>query len=344
MKAAILKDGKIEIQDLPAPTPPGDEEARIRITAAGVCHSDLHGVRGDWAGMPSQWRSGVLGHEAIGIVEELGPGAERYVAVGDRVILGLGGLGGYWCGACEFCLGGETRHCPQAEGINGTFVEQKCLWAKALVKLPDTVGDEEAGLSCGGLTAYGAVKKLFKHHIQPGRHVAIVGAAGGLGHYAVQIATTFGYKVVGIDIGEERLKFVESLGAKLAVSADEAVEAVQQFGGVDAAIVFSASIAGFNLGLQMLRKSGLFVACGLPPTSEGNFGLDPFLWNQKGGTLTASVVGNVQEMRELVDMVAAEEVKSHSGRSGPLSDLNAILDELEEGKYLGRAVITDLGS
>ena len=344
MKAAILKDGKIEIQDLPTPTP-GNEEARIRITAAGVCHSDVHIVRGDWAGMASRFRSGVFGHEAIGIVEELGPGAELYAAVGDRVFTGFGGMGGaYWCGACEFCLGGEPRHCSQAKGLSGTFAEQFCVWAKALVKLPDTVGDEEAGLSCGGLTAYGAVKKLFKHHIQPGRHVAIIGAAGGLGHYAVQVATTFGYKVVGIDIGEERLKFVESLGAKLAVNADDAVEAVQQFGGVDAAIVFSASIAGFNLGLQVLRPSGLFVACGLPPTSEGHFGLDPFLWNQKGATLVDSVVGNVQEMRELVDMVAAGDVKSHIGRRGPLSDLDAILDELEEGKYLGRAVITDLGS
>ena len=110
MKAAILKDGKIEIQDLPTPTP-GDEEARIRITAAGVCHSDLHIVRGDWAGFPSRFRSGVFGHEGIGIVEELGPGAERHAAVGDRVLLGLGGSGGYWCGACEFCLGGEPRHC-----------------------------------------------------------------------------------------------------------------------------------------------------------------------------------------------------------------------------------------
>ena len=57
MKAAIHKDGKIEIQDLPTPTP-GDEEARIRITTAGVCHSDVHIVRGDWAGMASQRRFG----------------------------------------------------------------------------------------------------------------------------------------------------------------------------------------------------------------------------------------------------------------------------------------------
>ena len=60
------------------------------------------------------------------------------------------------------------------------------MWAKSLVKLPDNVGDLEAPLACGGLTAYGAVKKLVKHQILPGRPIAVVGAAGGLGHYAVQ--------------------------------------------------------------------------------------------------------------------------------------------------------------
>ncbi|NQZ97604.1 MAG: zinc-dependent alcohol dehydrogenase [Myxococcales bacterium] len=342
MKAARLEDGNLEIQDLPIPTP-GDEEALIRISASGVCHSDLHIVRGDWQGVP---RTGVIGHEAIGIVEALGPGAERYAEVGDRVILGLGGTGGgYWCGACEYCLRGEPRHCAQTKGIMGTFAEQFCVWAKSLVKLPDSIGDEEAPLACGGLTAYGAVKKLLKHHIQPGRTVAIIGAAGGLGHYAVQIANAFGYKVVGVDIGADRLQFVKSLGAHIAVDPDEAVDAVQREGdGVDASIVFSARMAGFDLGLKLLRRGGLFVAVGLPATSEGNLELNPFAFFLKDPTLIYSAVGNVQDMRELVDMVAAGQVKSHIGRTGALSELAAIFDELEAGKYVGRAVVTDLGS
>ncbi len=343
MKTARLEEGTLEIQDLPTPVP-GDEEALIRISSAGVCHSDLHIVRGDWVGVPT---SGVLGHEAIGVVAALGPGAERYSAVGDRVILGLGGTGGgYWCGACEYCLQGEPRHCAQTKGIMGTFAEEFCVWAKSLVKLPDSVGDEEAPLACGGLTAYGALKKLSKHNIRPGRTVAIIGAAGGLGHYAVQIAKALGYKVVGVDIGADRLKFVESLGADLACDAADAIEAVQRdFGaGVDAAIVFSARMAGFNLGLKLLRPRGLFVAVGLPATSEGNLELNPFEFFFKGPTLIYSAVGNVQDMRELVDMAAAGRVKSHIGRVGALSDLGAIFDELEAGKYVGRAVITDLGS
>src|SRR6185295_6244825 len=136
----------------------------------------------------------------------------------------------------------------------GTFSQEFCVYAKSLVKLPDDVGDEEAALACGGLTAYGAVKKLLKHHILPGRRVAVIGAAGGLGHYAVQIASAFGYKVVGVDIGAERLAFVESLGAHMVLSADDAADAVQSFGGVDACLVFSATLAGFTLGLQMLRR------------------------------------------------------------------------------------------
>ncbi|MAG29433.1 MAG: alcohol dehydrogenase [Deltaproteobacteria bacterium] len=342
MKAARLEDGTLEIQDLPSPTP-GHEEALIRISAAGVCHSDLHIVRGDWQGVP---RTGMIGHEAIGTVAALGPGAERYAAVGDRVILGLGGIGGgYWCGACEYCMRGEPRHCAQTQGIIGTFAEEFCVWAKSLVKLPDHVGDEEAPLACGGLTAYGAVKKLLKHHIQPGRSVAIIGAAGGLGHYAVQIANAFGYKVVGIDIGADRLQFVESLGAHMAVDAADAVEAVErEFGSVDASIVFSARIAGFDLGLKLLARGGLFVAVGLPATSEGNLELNPFEFCMKDPTLIYSAVGNVQDMRELVDMAAAGQVKSHIGRTAPLSELGTVFDELEAGKYVGRAVITDLGS
>jgi alcohol dehydrogenase, propanol-preferring len=306
-----------------------------------VCHSDLHLARGDWAGVP---RTGNLGHEAIGIVEALGPGAERFVQVGDRVILGLGGTGGgYWCGACEYCLSGRPRHCAQGKGIMGTFAEYFCVWAQGLVHLPDSVGDREAALACGGLTAYGAVKKLLKHHVLPGRPVAIIGAAGGLGHYAVQIASTFGYRVVGVDIGEDRLGFVRSLGAELAVDAAEAVDVVQRdLGGVDACLVFSARMAGFGLGLKLLRKGGLFVAVGLPASSEGNLELNPFEFFIKDPTLIYSAVGTVQDMRELVALAAAGRVTSHVSRTGGLSELGAIFDELEAGKYLGRAVITDL--
>ena len=93
MKAARLEAGALHIRDVPIPDP-GTDEALVKLSAAGVCHSDLHLARGDWVGIPE---IGTIGHEGIGIVEALGPGADRFVAIGDRVILGLGGAGGgYW--------------------------------------------------------------------------------------------------------------------------------------------------------------------------------------------------------------------------------------------------------
>jgi propanol-preferring alcohol dehydrogenase len=341
VKAARVVEGELRIVDLPVPEP-GPDQALVRISSAGVCHSDLHLARGDWGRLG---QSGLLGHEAIGIVEELGPGADRFIAPGDRVILGLGGTGGgYWCGACEYCLGGSPRHCAQGKGIMGTFAEQFAVYAPSLVKLPDDLSDREAPLACGGLTAYGAVKKLLKHHVRPGRPIAVIGAAGGLGHYAVQLASNFGYEVVGVDVGLDRLEFVRSIGASLAVEPAEAVSAVEALGGVDAALVFTARLAGFELGLKMLRKGGLFVAVGLPPTDDGPLRLNLFEFFFKDPTLIYSAVGTVQDMRELVELAASGKVRSHVSRVGPLSELDAIFDELQASKYLGRAVIDDLAN
>jgi propanol-preferring alcohol dehydrogenase len=339
MKAARVENGRVQIEEVPVPEP-GEREVLVRISTAGVCHSDLHLARGDWHGVQPE----AIGHEAIGVVEALGSGADAFVAVGDRVILGLGGNGGgYWCGRCEYCLSGRPHHCSEAKPVLGTFAEHFAVYAPGLVKLPDGIDDLEASLACGGLTAYGAVKKLVAHGVLPGRPVAIIGAAGGLGHYAVQLATSFGYRVVGVDIGEERLAFASSLGAELVVDAGEAQDVVRrELGGVDAALVFSARLAGFELGLRLLRKGGLFVAVGVPPTSDGTLQLDLFELIQNDPTLIYSAVGTVQDMRELVDLAAHGRVKSHVSRTGPLSDLGPIFDELATGKYLGRAVINDL--
>ncbi len=344
MKAARLIDGAVTVVDAPTPEP-GIDQVLVRVTAAGVCHSDLHLARGDWAAVGTDGER-PLGHEAIGVVEALGPGADRWVATGDRVILGLGGTGGgFWCGSCEYCLAGQPRHCSQSVGIMGVFAEQFVVYAPGLVVVPDELSDLEAPLACGGLTAYGAVRKLFAHQVQPGSTVAVIGAAGGLGHYAVQLLHAFGYQVVGVDIGDERLDFVRELGADLAVTPEDAPAAVAEaYGGVHASLVFSAKIAGYQLGLQLLRKSGLFVAVGLPASSDGDMQLNPFDLLMRDPTIIFSAVGTVQEMRELVDLAARGVVRTRVGRTGPISELDTIFDELADARYLGRAVITDMGA
>jgi propanol-preferring alcohol dehydrogenase len=342
MRAVFLDDGKLVIKDVPKPSP-RNEEALIKITAAGICHSDLHLIKNDWPGFLRPG-STPFGHEGIGIVEELGPGAEKFVQKGDRVIMGLGGSGGgYWCGACEYCLSGRPRLCKQTKGIIGTFAEYISLWVKSLVKLPDEISDREVPLACGGLTAYSAVKKPIKFGVSPGKPVAIIGAAGGLGHYAVQVAKAFGYKVVGVDVGQEKIEFVKNLGADYAVQVGDAEKfCKEQIGGVYASIVFSPRIAGFDLGLRLLRRGGVFVSVGMPPVSEGPISIMPLEILGKDPLIMASAVGTVEEMRELVQLAADGKVKTHVGRVASLSEISEVLDELDQGKYTGRAIIEDM--
>lgn len=336
MRAARVVEGSIVVVEVDD-TEPGPDEVVVRIRTCGVCHSDLHLARGDWSFAPA---SGPLGHEAIGVVERLGEGADRWVSIGDRVILGLGGAGGaFWCGTCEFCIVGQPRHCREARGVLGAMAETFTIWAPALVVLPDEVGDLEAPLACGGLTAYSAVKKLVAHGVEPGSPVAVVGAAGGLGHYAVQLANAFGYRVLAVDVGQERLDFAASLGAEWTVEPAGAKELAASLGGVHAALVFAASIGGYRLGFEMLRKRGLWVGVGLPATDQGVFGVAPFELFATDPTIVFSAVGTVQEMRELVDLAARGVVHSHVSRVAPLDEVATVFDELEAGAYLGRGVI-----
>ncbi len=339
MRAAILSGDKLVIKDVPKPTPKY-EEALIKLTVAGVCHSDVHIVKRDWWKMPTSVEI-PIGHEGIGTVEELGPGAERFLQKGDRVILGLGGFAGaYWCGACEYCLNGKTRLCRLQRPLSGTYAEYISVWAKALVKLPDEISDNEVSLACGGLTTYSAIKKLFKYGVTPGKIVAIVGAAGGLGHYAVQIAKQFSYIVVGVDIGKERLDFVKNMGADYAVDASEAVQFVRdKLGSAHASIVLTPRVAGFELGLALLRRGGVFIGIGMPAASEGGITVMPLDLLNRDLLIMSSGAGTVDEMRELVELAAAGKVKSHIAKVAPLEQAQQVLEELEQGKYTGRVML-----
>jgi len=343
MRAAIVEEiGKIKIKDVPKPTP-GHEEVLVKISTVGVCHSDIHMMKNDWIKLPTPFP---MGHEAIGIVEELGPGSEEFVKIGDRVILGLGGTAGnYWCGACEHCLAGKPMLCAHRKQLQGVFGEYFVVWAKALVKLPDEIGNNDVPLACAGLTAYSAIKKLSNFGIHAGKTIAIIGAAGGLGHYGIQIAKALGYKVIGVDIGPEKLEFIKKMGVDLAVDANEAIKTVRKqfklgvIKGVSASIVFASKVAGFELGLKLLRRGGVLVAVGLPALGEGSFSVNPFGFILRGLHITGSLVGNIEEMRELIQLAADGKVRTHVGRIGKLSEINEVLEELEQGKIVGRAIL-----
>ncbi len=340
MKSAIVEEkGKVSILDVPKPSPKTGE-VLVKIKTAGVCHSDLHLMNADWVNLPMPFP---IGHEGIGIVEEIGPETKTSLKKGERVILGLGGQGGrYWCGKCDYCLSGKTMYCTELQSMFGMFSEYISIWANALVKLPDEVGDNEVPLACGGLTAFSAIKKVSTFKISAGKPIAVIGAAGGLGHYAVQIAKAFGYKVIGIDVGPEKLNLVKKLGADYAVEASEAEKFVaDNFNGVYASVVFAAKMAAYEQGLKLLRNGGVLIAVGLPAVSDGVLSITPFELLMRGIQITGSLVGNIAEMKELVQLAAEGKVKTHVGRVANLSEINQVFEELRNGKFVGRAIINN---
>jgi propanol-preferring alcohol dehydrogenase len=347
MKAAVIKEfGKpLEIRkDVPVPEP-GVGELLVRIKASGVCHTDVEVMMGAWAPIVEAVKAAgvtIPGHEGVGVVEEVGPGVWMRKE-GDRV--GVPMLSD-WCGACEYCLRGEVYWCPNAKyaafSRNGTFAQYALINQKAAPIVPKEIKDEEAGpLMCAGITVYNGVRKIpTLLHVPANKPIAVVGAAGGLGHYAVQIAKAFGYKVVGIDIGPERLKFVEKLGADWAVDAKDAVKFVKEkIGGVYASIVTATKIAAYDTAMKVLKPGGAVIVIGCPPSAEGAIQavpVDIVLLNIK---LIPSMIGATPDFDELFNLCVEGKVKTHLSRVGKLEDINTIMKELEEYKYTGRASV-----
>ncbi len=346
LRAAYIDDwGKpLSIKDVPKPQPgPGEVLVRLRVT--GVCHTDLHQWKGDWPLVKiamEAFNVRILGHEGVGVVEEVGPGVTR-LQRGDRV--GVPWMND-WDGTCEICLSGYPHWCVNAKitsvHVNGTYAEYALISEKAAPKIPKELSDVDvAGMLCGGVTAYGAVRKLVTEaRIPPGKPIAIVGAAGGLGHYAVQIAKAFGYTVVGIDVGVERIEFVKKLGADYAVEASEAEAFVKEkLGGVYASLVFAPRISGYNLGIRILRTMGTLVVIGAPSHTEGSFNAVPIDILASGMRILPSVVGVTHEFEELFNLALQGKVRSHVALVKPLSEVNDVFERLEKTRYVGRAVL-----
>lgn len=249
VKAAIFHGphADLTIEDIELGTP-GPREIRVRTVASGVCHSDLHFVEGLYPYMTPA----VLGHEAAGVVEEVGEQVE-YVKPGDHVIACLS----VFCGHCDQCLSGHPNRCVSEETKRkageaprlsqsgnivhqfanvGGYAEQLLLHENAVVKIRDDMPlDRAALIGCGVTTGVGAVLNTAK--IEPGSTVAVFGA-GGVGLAAIQGALIAGARmIIAVDMIEHKLATAKQLGATHIVDASsrDAVAAVKELtgGGVD---------------------------------------------------------------------------------------------------------------
>lgn len=334
MKAAVVHEfGKaltIEELDIPDIRP---DQILVKMTACGVCHTDLHAAAGDWPKKPSL--PFIPGHEGVGIVAKVGSNV-TWVKEGDEV-------GVPWlysaCGHCEHCLGGWETLCAKQEetgySVNGCFAEYVVADPNYVARLPKGIDPiKVAPVLCAGLTVY---KGLKMTDTKAGNWVAISGV-GGLGQMAVQYGVAMGLNVIAVDIDDSKLETARKLGAALTVNARETDPAAfiqKEVGGVHGGLITAVSTKAFSQAMGYVRAGGTLVLNGLPP---GEFPISIFDMVMKGTTIRGSIVGTRLDMIEALSFFADGKVTSVT-QTDKLENINDIFAKLEEGKVEGRIVI-----
>jgi propanol-preferring alcohol dehydrogenase len=332
--------------EAPAPTPTGTE-VLLEVVAAGVCHSDLHLWEGGYdlghGKRLSLKDRGIalpltMGHETAGRVAATGPDATD-VTVG-RSYLVYPWIG---CGRCPACLRGDENLCatPNFLGIHrdGGYADHILApHPKYLVDIEGLDPLKMAPFACSGLTAFSALKKVAA--TLKDAPVVIFGA-GGLGLICIEILKALGGKgAVVLDIDPVKREAAKKNGA-LATVDPRAPDALKQLiaaadGPAVAVIDFVGSSETTALGFDALGKGGKLVIVGL---YGGSASWSLPLIPMKAVSIVGSYVGNLAELRELVDLVRAGKVTPLQVTRCALHDADKALNDLRAGRIVGRAVL-----
>jgi alcohol dehydrogenase len=347
---------------------PGPGEVLVRIKAAGLCHSDLSVMNGTRPRpMPM-----ALGHEAAGVVEEVGPvdgGAGRSdLAPGDHVVFVFVPS----CGHCEPCAGGRPALCEPGAAANGAgtllsgarrlhredgtpvhhhlgvsaFAEYATVSRRSLVKVDQELPLEEAALfGCAVLTGVGAV---FNTARMPAGSSVSVSGLGGVGLASLLGAVAAGARqVVAVDLSDEKLEFARDLGATHTFNATDPdlvneVKAVTG-GGVEYAFELAGSTRALDSAYQITRRGGTTVTAGLPaPTAT--LPLAPVTLVAEERTLKGSYIGTAVPSRDIpryIELYRRGRLPVDKLMSGTLelNEINEGFDRLHEGAAIRQVVL-----
>jgi D-arabinose 1-dehydrogenase-like Zn-dependent alcohol dehydrogenase len=339
----VIEHGR-PLQKVLSDTPkPQGSEVLVRVTRAGVCHSDVHIWDGyfDLGGGKRFYvkeRGCVppftLGHEPLGVVAALGPRA-RGVKVGDKRLV-YPWIG---CGKCTVCKAGQDNYCVSGSrflGVNRAGAYATHLLVPDAKYLIDTRGIDDgfaATLACSALTAYSATRKLPPLGAKD--DVAVIGC-GGLGLVGVSLLRAQGAKrIVACDIDDVKLGAAAKLGAQRTLNT-RAPAAAEELRGVAAALDFVGSPATAALGIGALRKGGRYIICGLyggelvhplPPIAQRAIGI------------IGSYVGSLEELKQVVALAKKGKLKPLPLSTRPAAEASAALEELKAGRVVGRIVL-----
>jgi D-arabinose 1-dehydrogenase-like Zn-dependent alcohol dehydrogenase len=339
----VIEHGQPLQKKLTETPKPQATEVLMRITRAGVCHSDLHIWDGyfDLGGGKRFYVKDrgcvppfTLGHEPFGIVEAVGKKVKG-VKVGQKRLI-FPWIG---CGKCAVCKAGEDNYCVSGSrflGVNRAGAYSTHVLVPDPKYLVDTTGIDDSfasTLACSAVTVYSAINKLPK--LAPKDRVAVLGC-GGLGLIAISVLRAKGVKnIVGCDIDDAKLAAALKQGAKSTVNT-RAPDAAQKLAGIAAAVDLVGAPATAALGIGALRKGGRYVICGLfggelvhplPPIAQRAIGI------------VGSYVGNLQELKEVVALAKKKKIKPSPIETRPADQANAALEDLKNGRVLGRIVL-----
>jgi propanol-preferring alcohol dehydrogenase len=333
-----------EVVEIPIPQP-GPGQVLLKVTAAGVCHSDdyvMHMAEEDYLtqGYPLPL---TLGHEGAGIVHTIGEGVDSTLKVGDAVAV----YGPWGCGRCHNCSEGKENYCTNAaaEGIRppglgsqGSMAEYMIVDdARHLVPLGDLDPVQNVSLTDAGLTPYHAIKRSLPK-LGAGTFAVVIGT-GGLGHVGIQILKALsGATVIALDVSDEKLALSTHVGADHALISDaSAAEKIREItGGLGANAVFdfvganptmalAQSVAAVDSDVTIVGIGGGSMTIGF-----GNIAYD--------AAVRVPYWGSRSELIEVLDLARAGkinvEVQTYS-----LSDAPKAYEDLAASTIRGRAVI-----
>ena len=331
----------------------GPRSVLVRVSRAGVCHSDLHLIAGSYdlgEGRTLSATGGgnylplTPGHEIAGTVDRFGPGVDPTgLRPGDSVVV-YPWIG---CGRCRRCAMGQENLCEGTQCFlgymqDGGYAEYILVPdARYLVKADGLDPAAAATLACSGLTAFSSVRRC---RLRPDDLLLILGA-GGLGTAAVQIAKgTTGARVAVADIDARKLDLATKLGADLVLNSSggdekDLLRRVREFHdgrGADAVIDFVGTPRTASLGFRLLGRGGRLLLVGLVGGRVSfSLPLFPLLGSQVIGHFT----GSRNELIEVVSLAKRGKVAPLLGGEYPLRDANEVLRRLAAGEVQGRAVL-----
>lgn len=325
MRAMVLeKIGEpLVLKEVPCPIP-NPFEVLIKVSACGVCRTDLHIVDGE---LPHPKLPLILGHQIVGVIEKLGTQVTKH-QIGDRV--GVPWLGGC-CDTCEFCSSGRENLCDNAifTGYlrNGGYAEYCTAHEDFLMRLPDRYDDiHTAPLLCAGLIGFRAFKLA-----QPAKTIGFYGF-GSSAHILIQIANFLGCEVYAFTRpGDAKTQsFALSLGAKWAGGSDQMPPKQ-----LDTALIFAPAGSLYPAALKAVKKGGKVISAGIHMSDIPSFPYD-LLWGERSMSSVANLTK--QDGIDFMEIIAKMNLKV-SANAFPLEQANEALAAIKNGSLEGSAVL-----